>query len=233
MAGAESHHNGQGDGGEDKNQTLTQSEIQRSPACLPQPGAPAWGLGKKLAALVLWDQLHSPPLSTPSWLVSCFSPGGSPAGPAPRMTNGGVEWRSQGGDGGAGGTTMWWERCPYSAPPQDGPAPSLAPGRRDRQQTACQGWSGLSATSQRHKGKQSRQLRPREPRAPTLFTHHEVGEALEEEERGGEEGDGGGEGEKKEDKVRIPDGSPSPLSARAGVAGPSTHAQEHATSPET
>lgn len=36
-------------------------------------------------------------------------------------------------------TTMHWERRP---PPQDGPAASLAHGRRDRQQMACQGWWG-------------------------------------------------------------------------------------------
>jgi len=39
-----------------------------------------------------------------------------------------------------------------------------------------------------------------------------VGEAL-------KEGEKRGEGEKKEDKVRTPHGRPSPLNARAGVAG--------------
>lgn len=59
-------------------------------------------------------------------------------------------------------------------------------------------------TSQRHKGKQFRQLQDHKRRAPTLFTHHEVGEALRKKKRGEREEEGEREGKKKEDKVKIP-----------------------------
>ena len=65
----------------------------------------------------------------------------------------------------------------------------------------------VRATSHRHEGKQFRQLEHHKQNTPTLFTHHEVGEALRKE-RGRR---GEGQGEKKEDKVRILNAMPSSL----------------------
>lgn len=144
------------------------------------------------------------------------------------MTNGGTEWRSQGGDGG-GKPWCIGKGAPYRRVAMLPAWPTA--GGTGSKWPASQWTMRLWATSQRHEGKRFRQLQHHEHRAQSTYLVHSSwgGTGLEE----GKEGrrGGGGRGRKKErDKVRIPNAMQSSLNSwgEAGE-GASTQTQEHAT----
>lgn len=144
------------------------------------------------------------------------------------MTNGGTEWRSQGGDGG-GKPWCIGKGAPYRRVAMLPAWPTA--GGTGSKWPASQWTMRLWATSQRHEGKRFRQLQHHEHRAQSTYLVHSSwgGTGLEE----GKEGrrGGGGKGRKKErDKVRIPNAMQSSVNSwgEAGE-GASTQTQEHAT----